>query len=328
MQATGTGDVHPTQKVTSRPIFRTLHEDGHEDDVGYIKEQAMGSDDQAGRTTGRESVGHYDASYSHFGQSLYANIRRETYGDDIGQNGWLTSAEQDRFIEWLNPGAGSSLLDIACGSGGPTLRIASRTKACVHGVDVHKDGIAAAKRQASEQGLADRATFEMLNAAEPLPFPADSFDVVMCIDAINHLPDRPRVLADWSRVLKPGGRMLFTDPIVITGPLTNEEIAIRSSIGLFLFVPPLWDDRLLQELSLKIEVKEDVTENMANTAQRWHAARAKREVDLRRVEGDETFEGQQRFFEVAARIATERRLSRIVYVAANTPQGFSGAGAA
>ncbi len=278
----------------------------------------MSVGNQARRTTGRESVSHYDASYGHFGQTLYADIRRETYGDDIGQNGWLTSTEQDRFIGWLKLSTGSRLLDIACGSGGPTLRIASRTQAPVHGVDIHEDGIAAARRQAGEQGLADRATFEVLSAAEPLPFPAESFDTVMCIDAINHLPDRPRVLADWSRVLKPGGRMLFTDPIVVTGPLTNEEIAIRGSIGFFLFVPPLLDDRLLRELNLKIEVKEDVTENMANTAQRWHAARAKREVDLRRVEGDETFEGQQRFFEVAARIATERRLSRIAYVAAKT----------
>lgn len=85
----------------------------------------MGVGNQAGRTTGRESVAHYDASYGNFGQSLYADIRRETYADDIGQNGWLTSAEQDRFIEWLRLGAGSRLPDIACGAGGPTLRIAS-----------------------------------------------------------------------------------------------------------------------------------------------------------------------------------------------------------
>ena len=33
----------------------------------------MGNDDQQGPTTGRGSVGHYDASYSHFGESLYAD---------------------------------------------------------------------------------------------------------------------------------------------------------------------------------------------------------------------------------------------------------------
>jgi hypothetical protein len=41
-----------------------------------------------------------------------------------------------------------------------------------------------------------------------------------------------------------------------------------------------------------------------------------READLRRIEGDESFDTQQRFLDVAARIAAERRLSRIVYVAA------------
>jgi len=42
-------------------------------------------------------------------------------------------------------------------------------------------------------------------------------------------------------------------------------------------------------------------------------ARQRREVDLRRIEGDETFEGQQRFLEVAARLAAERRLSRFAF---------------
>jgi len=271
--------------------------------------------DRPDHTGGNESVGHYDVSYGHFDKTLYAEIRRETYGEDIGQNGWLTAAEQDRFIEWLKLDAESRLLDIACGSGGPTLRIAARTGAHVRGVDVHRDAIAAAQQQASDRNLAERATFEMLDATGPLPFADGSFDAVMCIDAINHLPDRPSVLAEWSRVLKPGGRILFTDPIVITGPLTNQEIAVRSSIGFFLLVPPLWDDQLLQEAGLVIEVKEDVTENMADTARRWHTARTKREADVRRAEGDDTFEGQQRFFDVAAGIAAERRLSRIAYVA-------------
>jgi hypothetical protein len=32
-------------------------------------------------------------------------------------------------------------------------------------------------------------------------------------------------------ILKPGGRAIFTDPVVVTGPVTNEELAARSSIG-------------------------------------------------------------------------------------------------
>jgi len=275
----------------------------------------MSSDSDTRSVTSHDKIDHYDASYSHFNQTLYTDIRRETFDEDIGQNSWLTAAEQDKCITLLSLCPKQRLLDIACGSGGPTLRITERTEVIVHGIDIHEDGIAAANKQTRERGLEDRATFEVIDAIKPLPFSDNSFDAVMCIDAINHLPDRHKVLAEWSRILKPGGSLLFTDPIVVTGPLTNEEIAIRSSIGFFLFVSPDTDDRILKASGLNIKVKEDVTDNMADIAERWRAARAKHEADLRQVEGDETYEGQQRFFAVASRIARERRLSRYMYVA-------------
>jgi hypothetical protein len=48
------------------------------------------------------SAGHYNANYGNFQTELYAQIRREAFGEDIGQNSWLTSDEQDRFFEWLD----------------------------------------------------------------------------------------------------------------------------------------------------------------------------------------------------------------------------------
>ena len=146
-------------------------------------------------------------------------------------------------------------------------------------------------------------------------FEESSFDAVICINAINHLPDRPRLLAEWHRVLKPGGHLLFTDRIVLTGPITNKEIAVRASIGVFVFVPAGLDQVLLDQGGFEVERVVDRTPNMANNAAGWRNARSKREVDLRAIEGDETFDGQQRFLEITADLAKEQRLSRIAILA-------------
>lgn len=70
---------------------------------------------------GRE-VDHYGATYGSFSSALSAEIRAAAFGEDIGQNGWLSAAEHDLFISWLALDASKELLDVACGSGGPSLR--------------------------------------------------------------------------------------------------------------------------------------------------------------------------------------------------------------
>ena len=259
-------------------------------------------------------VDHYGSQYGHFRSDLLAAVRREAFGEDYGQNGWQTIDELERFVEGLALARGSRLLDVACGSGGPALRIAATTGASVVGIDLHEDGISTAQATAADRGLDSVATFRQADASRPLPFDAASFDAVLCVDAINHLPDRAGVLAEWHRVLKPGGRLLYTDPIVVTGWLSDEEMRIRSSIGFFLFFPLGENERLLGEAGFEVLSVEDRTENMASMAGRWHAARQRRAAELRKIEGDRAFEGQQTFFETASRLAGERRLSRYLFL--------------
>jgi SAM-dependent methyltransferase len=260
------------------------------------------------------SAGHYNANYGNFQTELYAQIRREAFGEDIGQNSWLTADEQDRFFEWLDLSPQKTLLDVACGAGGPALRIAATTGISVVGIDVHEQAVATASSLAAQRGLDDRAEFQSIDATGPLPFPDAIFDAITCIDGINHFSDRPRVIAEWARLLKPSGRLLFTDPITLTGPLTNAEIATRSSAGFYLFVPHGFDERVIAQCGLGLLVCEDVTANMAKVAEARRAARASRSAALREIEGDRAYDGQQEFLEVAARVAREGRLSRFVYV--------------
>ena len=268
-------------------------------------------------------VRHYDANYRNYQSELYQQIRKEAFGEDIGQNSWLTADEQDRFIPLLNLSAEKMLLDVACGSGGPLLRIAKKTACTVVGIDVHQDAISTANQIAASEGITQRAHFRIVDAGTQLPFDDASFDAITCIDAINHLPDRSKVVREWTRILKPRGRLLFTDPITVTGWLSATEIAIRSSIGYFLFVPEHYDETVIRESGLQLLLREDVTHNMAVIAERRRAAREGRSSELRAIEGVETYEGQQEFLRVASQLATERRLSRFVFVAEKTADAIA-----
>jgi SAM-dependent methyltransferase len=262
-----------------------------------------------------DSVELYDNTYGNFADSILEEIRREVFGEDIGQNSWLTAEEYRRFFKWLKLDSSSEVLEIACGSGGPALFMTQVTGCRVLGVDDNETAIATAIKTAEEQRLVLQARFQLTDAGQPLPFENESFDAIVCIDAINHLPNRPRVLAEWHRVLKPNGQLLFTDPIVVTGVLSGGEIAARSSIGYFLFVPVGENERLLEQAGFQLIHREDVTENEAQISKKWLEVREQRRDKLIKIEGEMTFEGLQRFLAVVCRLSCERRLSRFVFAA-------------
>src|SRR5215467_2771862 len=152
----------------------------------------------------------YSATYGQFLVGVHEQVRREAYGEDIGQNSWLLADSYRRYLRWLALEPGAQVLDLACGAGGPALFLV-RTCGCqVQGMDIQEAAIAAAQQMAQETHLETQLHFRQGDASQPLPFAAESFDALLCIDAINHLPDRQRVLLEWQRVLKRGGLLLFT----------------------------------------------------------------------------------------------------------------------
>lgn len=256
----------------------------------------------------------FDSTYGHFTQDVLAAIRRETFGPDIGQNSWLTVEEYDRFISWLKLQPEQHVLEVASGSGGPALYLAERASCHVTGIDSNEHGVAEARRAALDSDHSHRINFRVADANSPLPFANDTFDALVCIDSMNHFPDRLRVFQEWQRVLLPGRRAVFTDPVVITRPVTNDDLAQRSSIGLFVFTPPGVNEHFIEIAGLKLLRREDVTLNAAVVAGRWHRARERHREALLEIEGDERFDGLQKFFAAVHRLTSERRLSRVAYL--------------
>jgi hypothetical protein len=116
-------------------------------------------------------------------------------------------------------------------------------------------------------------------------------------------------------VLKPAGRLLFSDALVVGGLLSNEEIAIRSSIGMYVFSPPGENERLIKQSGLKQIQACDTTESAALLSKRWHDAREKRKPALVASEGEANFAGVQRFLECVHTLTAEKRLLRFLYIA-------------
>jgi SAM-dependent methyltransferase len=268
------------------------------------------------------AVNLYDNVYADFASDAEFAVRQETYGEDLGQSSWLTAREWLEFADQLGVAQETEVLEVGSGSGGPAVYLAAKRGCRVTGVDVNVHGVRNAVALADEHGLAERVRFESVDASQPLPFADESFDAIVSNDAMCHVANRGAALRDWYRLLRPGGRALFTDAMVLTGPVSQEEIATRSSIGFYLFVPPGANEAMLREAGFAVLAVQDVTANAEEVASRWHDARARHRSALVAREGEVNFEGLQRFLRCVHVLSVERRLSRYAYVAEKPTSAF------
>ena len=257
----------------------------------------------------------YDSAYGNYESAFYRQVRIETYGEDFGQTSWVTTEESEEIPQLLGLRPDSFVLEVGCGSGGYALHLGEKVGCRVTGLDINEPGIRNANQLALARGLASQVRFEQCDASKSLAFDDNTFDAVFSNDVLCHLPGRPEVLVEIFRVLKPGGRLLFSDALVIGGMVSHEEIATRSSIGFYVYSPPGENERLMERATFRDIRVRDTTENAARIAKRWFEAREKRREELVAAEGRANFEGLQRFLSCVHVLTSERRLLRYLYVA-------------
>jgi SAM-dependent methyltransferase len=174
----------------------------------------------------------YDSVYDAWGRSpTWRRIWREhvtgpDYPEEFAHISFLPLTQLRALAHGLDLVADQTLVDLACGAGGPGLWVAMQTNARLVGRDLSSSAVQRASELAVAVGMSDRAEFAQ-GTFEQTGLASDSADAVMTVDALQYAPDKTKALIEVSRILRPGGRFAF-----VTFELDATRVA-----GI-----PLWSD--------------------------------------------------------------------------------------
>ncbi|MCR4396675.1 MAG: methyltransferase domain-containing protein [Candidatus Saccharicenans sp.] len=156
--------------------------------------------------------------------------------------------ECSTLLRWLDPKPGEKILDVGCGDGFYTEKIA-RKGAEATGIDIRKKALVRARKRCSSQKL---RFMEM--DAEELDFPENYFDKVISFCVIEHLQDDEKTLRQIARLLKPGGRLfLSADSLSNPGLRAEEKESHRRRYRVNQFYDREVVSGKLQQAGLKLE---------------------------------------------------------------------------
>ena len=154
------------------------------------------------------------------------------------------------------------VLDLCCGLGGPARYLAYHYGCRVTGVDMNTDRLAGAVRLTERTKLQDRVLFHHANALQT-GLADETFDVIVSQEAFCHIPNKKALITECARLLKPGGRIVYTD-ILARSSMTNE---IRSRLETEMVFSELSTSEqychLLEEKGCEVIEVEDLSDNWA-----------------------------------------------------------------
>jgi len=159
-----------------------------------------------------------------FGESLYSAEQRE----DLPEAASLASLGCGNPTAVADLHEGEVVLDLGSGGGIDVILSARRVgpTGVAYGVDMTDEMLALAQQNARDAGVTN--VHFLKGVIEQIPLPADSVDVVISNCVINLSTDKPAVLAEMARVLKPGGRLGIND-VVAEDRLGPKQRAERGS---------------------------------------------------------------------------------------------------
>ncbi|MGZ4279382.1 MAG: class I SAM-dependent methyltransferase [Solirubrobacteraceae bacterium] len=145
-------------------------------------------------------------------EARYRTLENERFQDE----------EMDHLARMIGAHAGTTVLDVGCGAGANAVRLARRGVR-VQAFDYADSVLGLARENARQEGVQDLITFERQDL-RALDVPDASVDRVLCWGVLMHIPEVERAIAELSRVLAPGGRL-----VVCEGNVRSlDEVGLRA----------------------------------------------------------------------------------------------------
>jgi ubiquinone/menaquinone biosynthesis C-methylase UbiE len=135
--------------------------------------------------------------------------------------GHANQTELEKLVQRAAPQPTDRLLDIGTGAGHTAIAFAPAV-ASVVAYDLTPQMLTEVERNAAARGITNIQTRQ--GAAEALPFPAGSFELVSCRLTTHHFANLGQALSEMARVLKPGGRLVIMDTTVPEDPDLDRRI--------------------------------------------------------------------------------------------------------
>ena len=178
---------------------------------------------------------------------------------DYDQDHFGGLAATDTLAHLANVGGSTHVLDVCCGLGGPARYLARHYGSRVTGIDLNQSRIDGAIRLTEMVGLEGKVSFYHANALSSA-LPSARFDSLISQEAFCHIPNKPELLTECLRVLKPGGLIAYTDILEGTSMTTPVRERLRQEMT-FMELNTLDSYRTLLETSgCEIKMAEDLSE--------------------------------------------------------------------
>ena len=224
---------------------------------------------------GSEPAQHYDTVVGAWGELLEEDLHYGYFHK--GDESLIEATDEltNQMLRLAELQSGLHVLDVGCGTGKAACRMAGEYSARVTGISPSGACVERAQVLADKTGQQGLATF-CAGDGTAMSFSANTFDRVWVMESSHLMQDKPALLSECARVLRPGGRVVLCDIIVkrklaleVVIQYRDEFLLLRDVYGRAIMEPLQFYRSQLESEGLEVTAETDISTQTYPTFSRW-----------------------------------------------------------